>query len=71
MKSMFRQKFATVLLAVLPFASFAHEGHGHTHGFTIKHYMVEPQHAAATLLVIGVAIYFFLKRRERSVNKDA
>lgn len=28
---------AAILLSALPLASFAHEGHGHTDGFTITH----------------------------------
>ena len=30
---------------LVPFISFAHDGHGVTGGFTITHYFVEPQHA--------------------------
>lgn len=37
--------------------AFAHEGHGHTHGFTITHYMVEPEHALVLILMAGVVLY--------------
>ena len=39
-------------------AAFAHEGHGHTHGFTVTHYMVEPEHALALVLMAGIVFYF-------------
>lgn len=45
-------------------SAFAHEGHGHTHGFTVTHYMVEPEHALLFALMAGVAIYLFSKYRK-------
>lgn len=42
-------------------AAFAHEGHGHTHGYTITHYFVEPEHALA--IAAGLAIVVLLVKR--------
>lgn len=41
-----------------PLFGLAHEGHGHTHGFTIKHYFVEPEHLALVLLALAAAVFF-------------
>ena len=35
-------------------AGFAHEGHGHTHDFTITHYIIEPEHAFPVIAAVGV-----------------
>lgn len=63
------KKVFSLLTALVPFISFAHEGHGNTGGFTITHYMVEPQHAFA--IVIGMVamyiIYKSLNRKEQEV----
>jgi len=55
------KKIAPVsLLAILfPFLGFAHEGHGHTHGFTITHYFVEPEHLLLLIGVLAAGILFF------------
>jgi len=44
---------------------FAHEGHGHTHGYTIKHYFTEPVHAlvfAAGVAAVLIAVNWFTKK---------
>jgi hydrogenase/urease accessory protein HupE len=48
-----------LLIALLPFAGLAHEGHGHTHGFTITHYFVEPEHLLLLIGVLAAGILFF------------
>lgn len=49
--------------------AFAHEGHGHTHGFTITHYMVETEHALVLVLMSAV-IYFVIRRfRKEKANR--
>lgn len=53
-------------ILLLPFLSFAHEGHGHTHGFTIKHYFAEPEHLAVNFVFLAVAIVFFWYQRNKS-----
>lgn len=56
-----------LLLSGIPFFSLAHEGHGHTHGFTITHYIIEPEHALLTWLVVAFTIgYIWLKRRKKA-----
>lgn len=45
---------AAVMLS--PFLLKAHEGHGHTDGFTVKHYIVEPEHILVGITVIFAAI---------------
>lgn len=62
------KKTLSFLLGLIPFASFAHEGHGHTEGFTITHYFVEPEHAI-TILVAGLVMYLFYKNIMRRENK--
>ena len=65
------KKFAATLLAsgLLPMAGFAHEGHGHTHGFTITHYLVEPDHALLTWIPLAIAIfYMFSKKKVKRVG---
>ena len=58
---------ATMIMAMLlPVFTMAHEGHGHTHGFTIKHYFVEPEHIAATLLAVAIGVWFFKSQRKKS-----
>lgn len=45
-------------------SSFAHEGHGHTDGFTIQHYFTEPVHIISLLagvVVLAVVIRYFKK----------
>lgn len=50
-------------------SAFAHEGHGHTHGFTITHYMVEPEHALALVLMSAV-VYFVVRHfRKQKANR--
>jgi len=56
--------------AIAPLLGFAHEGHGHTHGFTITHYFVEPEHLAILLVVFAAGIiYFFRKRKNATPGK--
>jgi hypothetical protein len=57
--------FLGVASALIPFLSFAHEGHGHTHGFTITHYFVETEHLAVLLCVFAVGILYFGRRRKK------
>jgi hypothetical protein len=53
---------------LVPFASFAHDGHGETSGFSITHYFVEPGHAVYTwsFIVAGFAIAKYLRARKVS-----
>lgn len=59
------------LLVILPAATsaFAHEGHGHTHGFTVTHYFTEPEHVIPLVLVIAGLILLVRKYRKSPVKK--
>jgi len=53
----------------MPMLVTAHEGHGSTEGFTVTHYLVEPEHFALPILLIaGVA--FLIIRMRKVVKKD-
>jgi len=56
---------AATLLSV---STFAHEGHGHTHGFTIKHYFVEPEHVLPAFIVVAIAILLIKRYRSTSIK---
>ncbi len=60
-----------VLLGILllPIVSFAHPGHGEGDGFSITHYLKEPEHLALIFLVIVAIVYFSLRRKRRSSDK--
>lgn len=66
MKKFFPAVAIAIVALLLPVLSMAHEGHGHTHGFTIKHYFVEPEHVVASLLAVAVGIWFFRAQRKKS-----
>lgn len=53
---------------LVPFISFAHDGHGVTGGFTITHYFVEPQHAIYTwsFIIAGLILAKYLRSRNAS-----
>ena len=56
--------------AMVPFLGFAHEGHGHTHGFTITHYFVEPVHLAILLAVFAAGVLFFARRKKNTRTEN-
>lgn len=66
MKKFFPAVAIAIVALLLPVLSMAHEGHGHTHGFTIKHYFVEPEHVVASLLAVAVGVWFFRAQRKKS-----
>ena len=49
-------------------AGFAHEGHGHTHDFTITHYLIEPEHAFPVIAAVAIVI-LLIKGYRRSLIK--
>jgi len=59
------KKSLSTLLALLPLAAFAHEGHGHSGGYTIIHYLTEPLHVVTALVVFAglIVLYKSLKRQ--------
>jgi len=59
------------LAAVLtPLLSLAHEGHGHTHEFTITHYFVEPVHLAVLVVVFAAGVLYFSRRRKKKAQEN-
>lgn len=56
--------------AIIPFLGFAHEGHGHTNGFTITHYFVEPEHVIVILFVLAVGRLCFSSMRKKAIKED-
>lgn len=42
-------------------SAFAHPGHGHSEGFTITHYFVEPEHLFA-MAVMTIAVIVLVKK---------
>ncbi|MDP4262811.1 MAG: hypothetical protein Q8941_09795 [Bacteroidota bacterium] len=55
------------VISSLPILSFAHEGHGTTDGYTIKHYFVEPEHffVMVGVLALGIAYFRYIKKEKR------
>ncbi len=51
------------------FSSFAHEGHGHTHDFTITHYFVEPEHAFPLLAAVAIVMLLVKRYRNAAAKK--
>lgn len=51
------------------FSAFAHEGHGHTHGFTIQHYFVEPEHAIFVAMFAVAVVLLVKKYRKAAAGK--
>jgi len=55
------------LFVSLPLIGFAHSGHGVMDGASMIHYLLSPLHAIpAAFIIIGLALYFFRKRRAAS-----
>ena len=67
-KMPFMKKYLLSLAAIAAsMRSLAHEGHGHTHGFTIQHYFVEPEHALAVLAAVAIGVLLFKQYRKAAV----
>lgn len=62
------KKTLSLLGGLIPFLSFAHDGHGHTEGFTIIHYMTEAEHLVPVLVAGGV-LYWLYKRMRGKEEK--
>ena len=60
--------FLSLAALVASVSSFAHEGHGHTDGFTIKHCFAEPQHIIPVLLAAAVAVVLFRYFRKKEAK---
>ena len=70
------KKLAAFLLAILPLLSFAHPGHGnHDHdgtgGFTVIHYITEPEHAIITLLSLAIVVFAVVKLSSKKDSRQS
>jgi hydrogenase/urease accessory protein HupE len=64
------RKFLSLLLAVSAVSPvFAHEGHGHTEGFTITHYFTEAEHAIPLALALVAVIVLIRQLRKMTAKK--
>lgn len=54
-----RSVLISLLAVLVPVLGFGHEGHGHTHEFTITHYFVEPEHLILLVGALAAGILFF------------
>lgn len=48
---------------------YAHEGHGHTDGYTIIHYLTEPVHALAAGIAFATGMAIWWRTRKRLIKK--
>ena len=65
------KQLCAFIFTLLPSLLFAHPGHGETEGFTIKHYMVEPEHVIVAVLALAVTIFFLGRKKEiKEVNQQ-
>ena len=63
-----KKVFLSLAAVATSVSSFAHEGHGHTDGFTIKHYFAEPEHIIPVLLAAAVAVVLFRYFRKKEAK---
>lgn len=64
------KKLVSLLVTLLAtVAVFAHEGHGHTEGFTIKHYFTEPEHVIPIVVAVALAIVLVARFRRTTAKK--
>lgn len=61
--------FLTFTAIAAYFSAFAHEGHGHTHGFTIQHYFIEPEHAILVVAIAATVVLLVKKYRKAAAKK--
>lgn len=64
-----RKLFSFLFVFSATTAAFAHEGHGHTEGFTITHYFTEPEHVIPLLLAVAVVIWMVTRYRKAIIKK--
>lgn len=62
------KKVISAIGAILPLAAAAHPGHGSTDGYTIIHYMKEPQHIVLGVLIIGFVVLLAKAKRNSEAN---
>ena len=64
-----KRNILMIAATLLSVSAFAHEGHGHTHGFTITHYFIEPEHVIPVFIVVAIAILLIKKYRSTAAKK--
>ncbi|MBL7723179.1 MAG: hypothetical protein JNK27_03475 [Chitinophagaceae bacterium] len=64
-----KRNILMIAATLLSVSAFAHEGHGHTHGFTIKHYFIEPEHVIPVFIVVAIAILLIKRYRSTVIKK--
>lgn len=64
-----KRNILTTVATLLSVSAFAHEGHGHSHGFTIKHYFIEPEHVVPVFIVVAIAILLIKRYRSTAAKK--
>ena len=64
-----KRNILTIAATLFNVSAFAHEGHGHTHGFTIKHYFIEPEHVIPVFIVVAIAILLMKRYRSMAAKK--
>jgi hypothetical protein len=52
-------------ISAIPMISLAHPGHGETGGYTITHYMVEPQHVIISVIALAGIVFFVSSLRRK------
>lgn len=62
------KKFLFAIGSIFPIAAIAHPGHGGTDGFTIIHYMREPEHIVLGVLVLAF-VYAVVRKKSKSSVK--
>lgn len=63
------KKLLFLLATAIPaLSAWAHEGHGHTHDYTITHYFVEPEHVFPLVAVLAIGVLLFNRFRRKSVK---
>lgn len=50
-----------LVCAMLSFAAMGHEGHGHEHPWTVKHYLVNPVHGIPVAMVIILVLVIIVR----------
>ncbi|MFN3840803.1 MAG: hypothetical protein ACK4RF_08850 [Cyclobacteriaceae bacterium] len=48
--------------AVMPFASWAHEGHGHEHPWSPGHFLANPEHSIPLALAVALITALVVRR---------
>lgn len=67
------RKLITLSALLFPAGLMAHDGHGHTHGFTIKHYFTEPEHMllSGALVIVATLLIVQFRRRKKTAGNNS